>query len=171
MFTSVYLLFEGDALRHHHGHKFSTRDQDNDVFYRSCAVKYKGGWWYGSCHNANLNGLYLRGNQSSYGDGVQWKLWTGYYYSLRFTEMKIRPFHVWDEWPRTCVVCIMSYYLALVVIKIHCGPLLFASSWLTRSRNLCRLEINSLALNRTHMAKTGQYTTKCNGDRVIQSNT
>jgi len=57
---------------------------------------YKGGWWYGYCHQSNLNGHYYHtGNYtSSYDDGVEWRHWKGSYYSLRFTEMKFRPFHV-----------------------------------------------------------------------------
>ena len=89
----VYLLFTGDSLERHRGHKFSTQDQDNDIYSESCALTYKGAWWYDACHVSNLNGAYLRGNHSSYADGVEWYAWTGYHYSLRFTEMKIRPFH------------------------------------------------------------------------------
>jgi len=74
--------------------KFSTRDQDNDVWTNSCAVTYKGAWWYEKCHDSNLNGLYLSGSHTSDADGVNWRHWTGYNYSLRFTEMKIRPFNV-----------------------------------------------------------------------------
>ena len=75
------------------GRKFSTRDQDNDAASSaSCAVLYKGGWWYGACHRSNLNGLYLNGTHTSYADGVNWYHWKGHRYSLRFTEMKIKPF-------------------------------------------------------------------------------
>ena len=95
--VGVYLLFKGDSLKYHLGRKFSTRDQDNDVSSRSCAVIFKGAWWYGDCHHSNLNGLYLRGNHSSYADGVNWYHWTRLYYSLRFTEMKIKRFNVWTE--------------------------------------------------------------------------
>jgi len=73
---------------------FSTPDQDNDAYSGSCAVYYKGAWWYSRNHRSNLNGHYYRsGNYSSGGcDGVEWSGWKGYWYSLRFTEMKFRPF-------------------------------------------------------------------------------
>jgi len=85
-------LCKGDSLRVHLGQQFSTRDQDNDLHSASCAVAYKGAWWYERCHDSNLNGLYLNGSHSSYADGVGWNSWKGRYYSLIFTEMKIRPF-------------------------------------------------------------------------------
>jgi len=77
---------------YHLGQKFSTRDQDNDAAPgSSCAVTCKGGWWYGSCHNSNLNGQY---NNTSNSKGVNWLQWLDHHYSLRFTEMKIRPGNV-----------------------------------------------------------------------------
>jgi len=90
------IFVKGDSVTGHLGQKFSTRDQDNDVWSTgSCALKFKGAWWYISCYASNLNGRYLKGNHTSYADGVNWKTWTGYYYSLRFSEMKIRQFNVW----------------------------------------------------------------------------
>ena len=80
----------GDSLAYHNGGKFSTKDRDNDISSYNCAVQYSGAWWYYSCHNSNLNGLYLGGSHSSNGDGVNWKDWKGQRYSLKFTEMKIR---------------------------------------------------------------------------------
>ena len=79
----------GDSLAVHRGMPFTTRDQDNDnKGGHNCAIMYKGAWWYRSCHSSNLNGLYL---QSSFADGVNWEDWKGYSYSLKRTEMKIRP--------------------------------------------------------------------------------
>jgi len=85
------IVSKGDSLTRQVGKKFSTRDQDNDMAYISCAVTFKGAWWYGDCHSANLNARYLRGNHTSYADGVNWAHWKGDYYSLKFTEMKIKP--------------------------------------------------------------------------------
>jgi len=85
-------MSEGDSMTEYHlGRKFSTRDQDNDERSgSSCAVEFRGAWWYANhiCHESNLNGQY---NNTSYKKGVNWIEWTGYYDSLRFTEMKIRP--------------------------------------------------------------------------------
>jgi len=80
--------FNGFVLN---GQQFSTRDQDNDAqSNRHCAKVFKGAWWYATCHDSNLNGLYHGGPHSSYADGVNWLTWRGYHYSLKFTEMKLR---------------------------------------------------------------------------------
>ncbi|XP_063792067.1 ficolin-1-like [Pseudophryne corroboree] len=81
----------GDSLTYHNGMKFSTTDQDNDVFSGNCAQQYKGAWWYNNCHNANLNGLYLPGKNTTYAVGINWYSGMGYNYSYRQSEMKIRP--------------------------------------------------------------------------------
>ncbi len=85
----------GDALSAQNGMRFSTKDQDNDVRPNgSCAQVFKGAWWYKTCHSSNLNGLYLRGDHPTlYAQGVNWDAFRGFYYSLKTTEMKIRP--VW----------------------------------------------------------------------------
>ena len=92
--VSGYSGTAGDSLDNdsygHNGFRFSTRDQDNDAISDSCAQLYKGGWWYNRCHISNLNGLYHGGPHSSLADGVNWWTWKGFYYSLKFTEMKLR---------------------------------------------------------------------------------
>ncbi|XP_028411095.1 ficolin-2-like [Dendronephthya gigantea] len=80
----------GDSLKKHNDMAFSTKDSDND-FGNNCAVEFKGAWWYRYCHDSNLNGFYHYGNHTSYADGVNWKHWKGYHYSLKSTSMKIRP--------------------------------------------------------------------------------
>ena len=71
--------------------KFSTKDQDNDERSGSCAMRRKGAWWYRSCDQSSLNGYYYKAS-SSYGAGVRWWHWKRSYYSLKFIEMKLRPF-------------------------------------------------------------------------------
>jgi len=80
-----------DSMIYHKGAKFSTKDQDNDIYEKSCSQRYKGAWWYTKCHHSNLNGLYLRGKHSTFADGVNWYSWRGHYYSLKATTMMIRP--------------------------------------------------------------------------------
>ncbi|XP_072023047.1 techylectin-5B-like, partial [Amphiura filiformis] len=81
----------GDAMSGHNGQAFSTWDNDNDRWTKNCAGEYGGAWWYTSCHNSNLNGQYLRGPTREYAKGVVWNQWRGYSYSLKRTEMKVRP--------------------------------------------------------------------------------
>ena len=90
MAVSGYSGTAGDALTYHSGEEFSTRDQDNDANASNCAQVYKGAWWYKSCHYSNLNGQYLSGTHTTYADGVNWRQWKGYYYSLKVSEMKVR---------------------------------------------------------------------------------
>ncbi|XP_063442599.1 microfibril-associated glycoprotein 4-like [Mytilus trossulus] len=80
----------GDSFTDQQGQKFSTKDQDNDVYSGSCATMFKGAWWFKSCHASDLNGLYLSGKHSSYANGVNWLSWKSHYYSLRSTAMMIR---------------------------------------------------------------------------------
>ena len=71
--------------------QFTTKDQDNDEYGSNCAVQFKGAWWYKKCHLSNLNGQYLSGSHDSFADGINWKTFRGRRYSLKRTEMKIRP--------------------------------------------------------------------------------
>uniref|UniRef100_A0A452QVJ8 Fibrinogen C domain containing 1 n=1 Tax=Ursus americanus TaxID=9643 RepID=A0A452QVJ8_URSAM len=81
----------GDSLLKHSGMRFTTKDRDGDHSENNCAAFYRGAWWYRNCHTSNLNGQYLRGAHASYADGIEWSSWTGWQYSLKFSEMKIRP--------------------------------------------------------------------------------
>ncbi|XP_078664669.1 microfibril-associated glycoprotein 4-like [Branchiostoma floridae x Branchiostoma belcheri] len=89
--VSGYSGDAGDSMTPHNGHRFSTKDSDNDVHAGHCSRIYKGAWWYYQCHHSNLNGLYHLGAHSSHADGVNWYHWKGHRYSLKRTTMKIRP--------------------------------------------------------------------------------
>ncbi|EDO44555.1 predicted protein, partial [Nematostella vectensis] len=84
----------GDSLSYHKGYSFSTRDRDNDVHDdKSCAKLREGAWWFKNCLNSHLNGLYYYSSVSSWhGKGIIWHQWHGFYYSLKKSEIKIRPF-------------------------------------------------------------------------------
>ena len=103
MFYSYHLqcvkISIGDSLTtegYHNNQAFSTKDKDNDAYSGNCATAYKGAWWYNSCHYSNLNGQYLGGPHESNADGVNWYDWRGYHYSLKQTEMKIRPYGMYE---------------------------------------------------------------------------
>ncbi|XP_070846635.1 microfibril-associated glycoprotein 4-like [Chaetodon trifascialis] len=82
----------GDGMKRHNGRKFSTFDKDQDVWSNNCARSFLGGFWYGSCHSANPNGVYRWGaDKTLYAVGVEWKEWKGHDYSLKAISMKIRP--------------------------------------------------------------------------------
>ena len=113
---------------------FTTKDQDNDNRgNRNCAIRFKGAWWYANCHNSNLNGLYHRGNHSSHADGVNWQHWKGYHYSLKRTEMKIRPVDFWtvmfmaQQWYSTNLTKETSVLIqhVIVTLKLELSEMFF----------------------------------------------
>ena len=69
--------------------KFSAKDNDNDLNGDNCAIAFTGAWWYVNCHSSNLNGKY---GDDAYGKGINWYEWKGFYYSLPFSEIKVRRF-------------------------------------------------------------------------------
>ena len=92
LFFGAYNGTAGDSFTYHNGMAFTTLQHDNDLESTlNCAVAYKGGWWYRACHGVNINGRYEGGNTDSYATGVVWNSFKGFYYSLKKTEMKIRP--------------------------------------------------------------------------------
>ena len=88
MYVGKYSGNAGDSFSTHSGYVFTTKDKDSPT---NCAAKYKGGWWYHKCHHSNLNGLYLKGTTDQQATGVVWNAWKGYHYSLKFSELKMRP--------------------------------------------------------------------------------
>ncbi|XP_045176020.2 microfibril-associated glycoprotein 4-like [Mercenaria mercenaria] len=76
----------GDSLAHHNGRPFSTKDRDNDNYSGHCAQAYTGAWWYGKCHDSNLNGKY----GATAAKGPVWETFKGNEGPLKITEMKIR---------------------------------------------------------------------------------
>ncbi|XP_069103283.1 angiopoietin-related protein 7-like [Argopecten irradians] len=81
-----------DAFGTHDGSDFSTNDRDNDLTQDNCAVEYKGGWWYNTCHESNLNGLYMVDNGASDTTAIVWKKfpWIDRAAPLRKSTMMIR---------------------------------------------------------------------------------
>jgi len=66
---------------------------DNDArFYDNCAQHYRGAWWFRSCFQSHLNGVYYqRGSHNNYfiRNGIQWNT-IHPYSSLRRTTMMLR---------------------------------------------------------------------------------
>lgn len=76
-----------DALSHHRGAPFSTKDRDNDEVKGECARNYRGAWWYRHCRYSSLNGIYGR-EVKLLGSGIYWYFLKNTY--AKFSEMKIR---------------------------------------------------------------------------------
>ena len=84
--VSGYSGTAGNSLASHNLMKFTTKDNDNDLYYQNCATIFSSAWWYESCYNSNLNGRYGDDTLS----GITWCFWRGCLYSLPYVEMKIR---------------------------------------------------------------------------------
>jgi len=88
----------GDSLtpswNNHDGQPFSTRDRDNDDrYYDNCAESFSGAWWFKSCFESHLNGLYYRdGEHDNFfnQNGIQWNT-VGHHYSLKSVIMMVKP--------------------------------------------------------------------------------
>ncbi|XP_058123372.1 angiopoietin-related protein 2-like [Anopheles ziemanni] len=82
----------GDALTLSNGMKFSTLDQvyGLNIAEDSCAVKYKGAWWFKSCSHSHLNGPYYQKGNHVDKFGVYWQGFPREKYSLKSTTMMFR---------------------------------------------------------------------------------
>jgi ficolin len=49
-----------DSLSYHNGLPWTSLDWDTDSCSCNCAQVYTGAWWYGACHNSNLNGQHCQ---------------------------------------------------------------------------------------------------------------
>ncbi|KAI4828546.1 hypothetical protein CgunFtcFv8_027117 [Champsocephalus gunnari] len=83
----------GDSFSSHNGKQFTTLDRDKDAFSGNCAHFHKGGWWYNSCGQTNLNGVWYSGGvyRSKFQDGIFWADYGGGFYSLKSVRLMIRP--------------------------------------------------------------------------------
>ena len=93
--VSGYSGTAGDSfttVRNLNGMQFSTRDRDNDNSDSNCATLFGGGsgWWFNDCFRCNLNGPYSCGALQTHWLGVIWYDFRGAFYSLKYTEMKMR---------------------------------------------------------------------------------
>ncbi|XP_041372724.1 fibrinogen-like protein A [Gigantopelta aegis] len=79
----------GDGLTYHKGYNFSAKDNDLDSSSKACSREFTGAWWYNSCHESNLNGLYLAPGYAS--SSLSWSNRGTSFFHLRRASMKIRP--------------------------------------------------------------------------------
>ena len=89
MTISGYTGTAGDAMVWHNNMKFTTHDNDQDLWGFNCAAQYKGGWWFRFCIHTNPNGPYLHGAVST-AVCVNWYQFKGLSYSLKTIEFKVR---------------------------------------------------------------------------------
>ena len=79
-----------DAMAYHNGSAFTTRDRDHDTWSGNCAKVHGGAWWYEKCHQANLNGKYIRHHSYRMDSRLSWYDGSrGQHYTK--VQMKIRP--------------------------------------------------------------------------------
>ena len=51
----------------------------------------RGGWWYGSCQDSSLTGVYYKSKTVTGDAGISWEAWYGKHVSLKTVVMAIRP--------------------------------------------------------------------------------
>jgi len=79
-----------DDLAFNNGMRFATFDYYDP---NQCAVQMKAGWWYNYCSYTLPNGVYYYNGpyipSGSFYDGIFWKDWEGFNYSLKFISMTL----------------------------------------------------------------------------------
>ncbi|XP_076115693.1 ficolin-2-like [Mytilus galloprovincialis] len=88
--ANEYYGTAGNSLAHHNGHRFSTKDSDNDNHPNHCATMFPGAWWFNYCVTSDLNGQYFQKTPDSAHRGVYWRSWKGSNYSLKSSLMMMR---------------------------------------------------------------------------------
>ena len=80
----------GDGMSMSKGMAFSTSDRDNDKFAEgSCAVAYRGAWWYNQCSLVRLNSLFP-GEGATDNHVMKWNSWNEGNGTIEFSEIKLR---------------------------------------------------------------------------------
>ena len=88
LYIQGYAGTAGDALQVHHGMKFTTYGDDNDMDpNQNCADGDRGGWWYNACGDSRLTGVF----GSSSASGIMWNTWSGAGQPLLEATMMIKP--------------------------------------------------------------------------------
>lgn len=78
----------GYALHSHLNSRFTTLDQDNDIFPNdNCARKTRSAWWFADCAESNLNGDFFADDFTS----MKWSSLPGGARNIKYSEMKVRP--------------------------------------------------------------------------------
>ena len=81
----------GDSLyTPHHGKKFTTSDEDNDLATENCGETHNAGWWYSGCRESHLNGVYYAEGATTAQDRIVWNSWLDET-PLKTVVMAIRP--------------------------------------------------------------------------------
>lgn len=79
-----------DDLSFNNNGQFATYDMPDQ---HQCAMHMRAGWWYNYCSLALPNGHYYRTSPytppGGFYDGIYWKDWQGYGYSLKFISMTL----------------------------------------------------------------------------------
>ncbi|CAH1784659.1 unnamed protein product [Owenia fusiformis] len=91
----------GDSMLNNNHGQFSTKDSDNDDYSESCAVYYRGPFWWRACGpQGSVFGIYSKSSKCTEPyDCITWHYWpeklpgvvNNSYYSFKKVKLKIRP--------------------------------------------------------------------------------